>query len=120
MTLPDSRRSRRLKATLRPLPSPTTGLPRCAYHLSDVPCPLPRRTETGACVDTFPVRAAFPVFLAGRHPPLVGFAPLVRIGQHVLAIHLVVQQVEPIVRLLLRFLSFISLTRGLQHWVAQR
>src|SRR6516164_7921446 len=34
---------------------------------------------------------------------VVCFAPLVRIGQHVFAIHLVVQQVEPIVRLLLSF-----------------
>ena len=32
-------------ATLRPLPSPTTGLPRCPYYRSDVLCPLPRRTE---------------------------------------------------------------------------
>src|SRR6476646_8645541 len=32
-------------ATLRPLPSPLTGLPRFTNHLSDVPCPLPRRIE---------------------------------------------------------------------------
>jgi len=32
-------------ATLRPLPSPTTGLPRYPHHLSDVLCPVPRRTE---------------------------------------------------------------------------
>ena len=32
-------------ATLRPLPSPLTGLPDYPNHLSDVPCPLPRRIE---------------------------------------------------------------------------
>ncbi len=45
MTLSDSRPGRRLEATLRPLPSPLTGLPDCPNHLSDVPCPLPRRIE---------------------------------------------------------------------------
>src|ERR1700693_725786 len=34
-------------ATLRPLPSPSTGLPDYPNHLSDVPCPLPRRIERG-------------------------------------------------------------------------
>jgi len=46
------------------------GLPRYPHHHSGVPCPLPRRIETGACVDCFPVRAAFPVMQAGRHPHL--------------------------------------------------
>jgi hypothetical protein len=32
-------------ATLRTLPSPMTGLPDYPNHLSDVPCPLPRRIE---------------------------------------------------------------------------
>jgi hypothetical protein len=45
MTLSDSRQSRRLKATLRPLPSPMTGLPRLPEPLSDVPSPLPRRIK---------------------------------------------------------------------------
>jgi hypothetical protein len=45
MTLSDSRQCRRLKATLRPLPSHQTGLPRLPEHLSDVPCQLPRRIE---------------------------------------------------------------------------
>src|SRR5215470_14856261 len=45
MALSDSRPGRRLNATLRPLPSPATGLPRCPYHLSGVPCPLPRPIE---------------------------------------------------------------------------
>jgi hypothetical protein len=38
----------------RPLPSPATGLPRCSNHHAYVPCPLPRRIGTGACVDCFP------------------------------------------------------------------
>jgi hypothetical protein len=45
-TLSDSRHGRRLKATLRPLPSPSDGSPPLTTnHLSDVPCPLPRRIE---------------------------------------------------------------------------
>ena len=50
--------------------SDRSGLPRYPHHHSGVPCPLPRRIETGACVDCFPVRAAFPVLQAGRHPHL--------------------------------------------------
>jgi hypothetical protein len=46
------------------------GLPRYPLHLSGVPCPLPRRIETGALVDCFPAHAAFPVLQAGRHPHL--------------------------------------------------
>ena len=38
------------------------------HHPSDVPCPLPRRIETGARVDCFPAHTAFPVSQAGRHP----------------------------------------------------
>jgi hypothetical protein len=34
-------------------------------HPSIVPCPLPRRDQTGAYVDCFPVRAAFPALLVG-------------------------------------------------------
>ena len=40
------------------------------HHPSNVPCPLPRRIETGACVDCFPAHTAFPVSQAGRHPHL--------------------------------------------------
>src|SRR3954465_16002946 len=40
------------------------------HHLSNVPCPVPRRIETGACVDCFPAHTAFPVSQAGRHPHL--------------------------------------------------
>jgi hypothetical protein len=70
ITLSDSHLCRRLSAPLRPLPSPTVGLPRYPHHPSGVPCPLPRRIETGALVDGFPARAAFPVMQAGRHPHL--------------------------------------------------
>jgi len=40
------------------------------HHPSSVPCPVPRRIETGACVDCFPAHTAFPVSQAGRHPHL--------------------------------------------------
>ena len=40
------------------------------HRLSNVPCPVPRRIETGACVDCFPAHTAFPVSQAGRHPHL--------------------------------------------------
>ena len=40
------------------------------HHPSNVPCPVPRRIETGACVDCFPAHTAFPVSQAGRHPHL--------------------------------------------------
>src|SRR5215213_5472870 len=40
------------------------------HHPSNVPCPVPRRIETGACVDYFPAHVAFPVSQAGRHPHL--------------------------------------------------
>jgi len=40
---------------LRPLPSRMTGLPRLPDHLSDVPCPLPRRIKraTGLPISSF-------------------------------------------------------------------
>ena len=37
------------------------------HHPSNVPCPVPRRIETGACVDCFPVHTAFPAIRSGRH-----------------------------------------------------
>ncbi len=58
------------KATLKPRPSTRWVSPDYPPHLSGVPCPIPRRIETGAGVDCFPIRAAFPVFRAGRHPHL--------------------------------------------------
>lgn len=50
---------------LRPLPSPATGLPRYPNHYACVPCPLPRRIETGASVDCFPVPRGLPQTLGG-------------------------------------------------------
>jgi hypothetical protein len=70
MTLSDSHLLPLPEAALRPLTSPQMGLPRYPFHLSGVPCPLPRRIETGARVDCFPAHAAFPVLQAGRHPHL--------------------------------------------------
>ena len=40
------------------------------HHLSNVPCPLPRRIETGAVSIASPLTTAFPVSQAGRHPHL--------------------------------------------------
>ena len=45
--------------------SAATGLPRCPNHFAYVPCPLPRRIETGACVDCFPVSHGLPRSLGG-------------------------------------------------------
>src|SRR5271169_143421 len=82
---PSLRRSYPGSAVLCPCPTPPRstavsdveaatsdrmGLPRYPHHLSGVPCPLPRRIETGALVDCFPAHAAFPVLQAGRHPHL--------------------------------------------------
>ena len=59
------------KAALRARPSvPGRVSPDYPHHPSDVPCPLPRWTETGASVGCFPTRAAFPVIQAGRRPRL--------------------------------------------------
>jgi len=69
---------------IRPCPSPAQpagltgvggatsdrdGLPPITRStLTSVPCPLPRRIETGACVDCFPISRGLPRFSAGRHP----------------------------------------------------
>ena len=45
--------------------SPATGLPRCSNHSAYVPCPLPRRIGTGACVDCFPIPRGLPQTLGG-------------------------------------------------------
>ena len=50
---------------MKPLPSPPTGLPRYPNHHAYVPCPLPRRIETGAYVDYFPVSRGLPRTLGG-------------------------------------------------------
>src|SRR5215470_31186 len=102
MALSDSRPGRRLNATLRPLPSPATGLPRCPYHLSGVPCPLPRRIErvhlsipspfarpspflrrVGVGIFTFEACSGFTHVTARRiaQPPNAAFVTRLRPGQ---------------------------------------
>ena len=61
---------RRPSATLRPLPSCQTGLPRLPASPFRRAVPTTPADRTGARVDCFPVRAAFPVLQAGRHPHL--------------------------------------------------
>src|SRR5262245_38927352 len=68
MTLSDSRQSRRLSATLRPLSSLTTGLPRLLGSPFRRAVPTTPADQAGAHVDCFPVHAAFPKWQEGRHP----------------------------------------------------
>src|SRR5262245_35755875 len=67
-TLSDSRHDRRLKATLRPLPSPVTGLPRLPEPPFQRAVPTTPADRAGARVDCFPAHAAFPKWQEGRHP----------------------------------------------------
>ena len=67
-TLSDSRHGRRLKATLRPLPSPLTGLPRLPEPPFRRAVPTTPADRAGARVDCFPAHAAFPKWQEGRHP----------------------------------------------------
>ena len=64
-------------ATSRPLPSPTTGLPRLPASPFQRAVPITPANRTGAFVDYFPVHAAFPAFWPGRHPHY-GFRGLLR------------------------------------------
>src|SRR5882672_10645697 len=59
-TLSDSRHGRRLKATLRPLPSPVTGLPQLPEPPFRRAVPTTPADRVGARVDYFPTRAASP------------------------------------------------------------
>ena len=68
MTLSDSRLDRRLETTLRPQPSPETGLPRLPGSPFRRAVPTTPADRTGARVDFFPARAAFPKWQEGRHP----------------------------------------------------
>src|ERR1700751_4956834 len=68
MTLSDSRPSRPLEATLRPLPSPRTGLPRLPEPPSRRAVPTTPADRAGARVDCFPTHTAFPKCQEGRHP----------------------------------------------------
>jgi hypothetical protein len=67
-TLSDSRPGRRLQATLRPLPSHSTGLPRLPEPPFRRAVPTTPADRAGARVDCFPARAAFPKWQEGRHP----------------------------------------------------
>src|ERR1700694_2715003 len=53
-------------ATLRPLPSPLTGLPRLPEPLSRRAAPTTPADRAGACVDCFPTPAAFHNWQEGR------------------------------------------------------
>jgi hypothetical protein len=55
-------------ATLRPLPSPLTGLPRLPEPPFRRAVPTTPADQAGAHVDCFPARAAFPKWQEGRHP----------------------------------------------------
>src|ERR1700675_2474519 len=55
-------------ATLRPLPSPLTGLPRLPEPPFQRAVPTTPADRAGARVDCFPAHAAFPKWQEGRHP----------------------------------------------------
>ena len=55
-------------ATLRPLPSPMTGLPRLPEPPFRRAVPTTPADQAGARVDCFPAHAAFPKWQEGRHP----------------------------------------------------
>src|SRR5271157_6442199 len=56
------------KATLRPLPSHQTGLPRLPEPPFRRAAPTTPADQAGAHVDCFPAHAAFPKWQEGRHP----------------------------------------------------
>src|SRR4051812_46082385 len=56
------------RATLRPLPSCQTGLPRLPEPPFQRAVPTTPADRMGADVDYFPIHTAFPVMQAGRHP----------------------------------------------------
>src|SRR5438105_13386107 len=56
------------KATLRPLPSHRTGLPRLLESSFRRAVPTTPADRAGAHVDCFPAHAAFPNWQEGRHP----------------------------------------------------
>src|SRR5260370_36489900 len=68
MTLSAPRQSRRLSATLRPLPSLTTSLPRLLGSPFRRAVPTTPADRAGARVDCFPAHAAFPKWQEGRNP----------------------------------------------------
>ncbi len=68
MTLSDFRQDRRLKHTLRPLPSSMTDLPRLPVSPFRRAVPTTPADRAGAHVDYFPAHAAFPKWQEGQHP----------------------------------------------------
>ena len=66
--LTTSRRTERQLATLRPLPSPLTGLPRLPEPPFRRAVPTTPADRAGARVDCFPTHVAFPKWQEGRHP----------------------------------------------------
>src|SRR5256714_5302167 len=56
------------EATLRPLPSHQTGLPRLPEPPFQRAAPTTPADRAGARVDCFPAHAAFPKWQEGRHP----------------------------------------------------
>src|SRR5260370_6847857 len=62
------RQGRSLSATLRPLPSLTTSLPRLLGSPFRRAVPTTPADRAGARVDCFPAHAAFPKCQEGRHP----------------------------------------------------
>ena len=56
------------EATLRPLPSHQTGLPRLPEPPFQRAVPTTPADRAGALVDCFPAHAAFPKWEEGRHP----------------------------------------------------
>src|SRR6267378_5598021 len=56
------------EATLRPLPSHQTGLPRLPEPPFQRAVPTTPADRAGALVDCFPAHAAFPKWQEGRHP----------------------------------------------------
>jgi len=65
MTLSDARPHRRPSQRRGRYPRATRASPDYPYHLSDVPCPLPRRIKTGAPVGAFPISLGLPRFSGG-------------------------------------------------------
>jgi len=80
-TLSDPRHGRRPFATLRPLPSPVTGLPRLPEPPFRRAVPTTPADRAGARVDCFPAHTAFPKWQEGRHPHC-HFRGLLRLHSH--------------------------------------
>jgi len=65
MTLSDARTSRRLQHRWGRYPRPARASPNYPAHPSNVPCPLPRWTGTGASAGCFPIPLGLPRISGG-------------------------------------------------------